>query len=252
MYTLIIGGILIGVSLGLLGSGGAILTIPILMFGLGLSEKLAIINSLAIVAIISGVSSAKNIAADTVQWRIVARFGIPSIGGTYIGSVLGQSVSGSTQIAVFVVIVFISAIKMWLSSNGADAITQSKNVDTAKLVLSGVFVGVLTGFVGVGGGFLIVPALILLAGVPLINAVATSLLIITFNSLTGFYKYFTIGNYSIESFDWRPILILAGVGILGSLIGLKWSKKFPAKTMKKSFSIILMLVGLYTTWQLLF
>lgn len=250
MYTLFIGAIFIGLSLGVMGSGGAILTIPVLIYGFDQPEKLAILNSLAIVAIIALVTSARNLKSQQIRWPLVFHFGIAGMLGTYLGAMLGNAISGQAQLLIFIATLFISAIKMFRSSIKENQGDCEANLPTWVLPVSGFAVGVLTGLIGVGGGFLIVPALILIAKLSLQHAVATSLVIIFMNSVLGFAKYFDSGGYAFHSFDWWPIIIVSTIGIVSSFLGQKWAENVPQKRLKQGFSAVLLLVGLYIGGQL--
>ena len=252
ILLVIFGALIVGLSLGLMGSGGAILTMPVLLFGLDQPEKLAIINSLAIVFLISGFQSFQLIINKVIDLPLVLYFGVPSLIGAYFGAILGNLASGEIQLLVFSISAFAAAIKILINSN-----SDSKQSDSGKtgsrmsLMGIGVLVGVLTGFVGVGGGFLIVPALIIIARLDLKQAVATSLVIITFNSLVGFLTYYIDGNYSVATFDWLPILIIASIGLVGSMFGQKLKHSLPQDLLQKSFAVTLVFVGAAISYQYL-
>jgi len=250
MLLVILGALIVGVSLGLMGSGGAILTMPVLLFGLDQPEKLAIINSLAIVFLISGFQSFQLLLKKAIDLPLVLYFGTPSLIGAYLGAMLGNLASGELQLLIFSISAFAAAIKILMNSN---ADTQEKECSTSRisLVIIGILVGLLTGFVGVGGGFLIVPALLIIARLELKQAVATSLLIITFNSLVGFLKYYVDGNYSVSTFDWLPIITIASIGLVGSLFGQKLKHVLPQHILQKSFAVTLFFVGGAISYQFL-
>nr|WP_211225216.1 sulfite exporter TauE/SafE family protein [Photobacterium halotolerans] len=187
MITLFFGAIAVGLSLGMLGSGGAILTLPILAYGLGQTEKQAIASALIIVGIISSITSFNGIRQRLVNWSLVMLFGFPGMAGTYLGAWFASYLDGAIQMTVFAVVMLAAAWRMFqpVGLTSSHAQTQSYWLTG----LQGLLVGVLTGFVGVGGGFLIVPALVLLSGLTMQTAVATSLVIIVMNSLIGFLTY---------------------------------------------------------------
>ncbi|WP_261663059.1 sulfite exporter TauE/SafE family protein [Deinococcus sp. Marseille-Q6407] len=215
-----IGALLIGLSLGLLGSGGSILTVPALVYLAGADEKLAITQSLAIVGAISLVGLLPYAARGLVDWRRFALFGLPGVVGTALGARLSQFLSGQTQLLIFAVVMLLAATLMFRPPVQDGAAAQADDSGTMPTplgtALQGLGVGTLTGVVGVGGGFLIVPALVLLGRLPMRYAVGTSLAIITLNSLTGFLEHLSQPHAPL---DWRLIGLFAGVGILGSLLG---------------------------------
>ena len=158
----LLGALVIGLSLGLFGSGGSILTVPVLLYLLHMPPQLAIASSLLIVAGISLFGSVRNGLQRLISWRHVMWFGIPGMAGTYGGAWLGTLVDTRWQLLVFSLLMLAAALMMWRSKSTETM--QAKAFKPAKIVLDGLVVGVITGFVGVGGGFLIVPALVLLGG----------------------------------------------------------------------------------------
>jgi uncharacterized membrane protein YfcA len=170
------GAIAIGVSLGLLGSGGSILTVPVLVYLIGQDEKVAIAGSLFIVGSIALAGSLQFLRAGFIDWRSVAIFGIPGMAGTWFGALLSAYIPGITQLALFAVVMLLAS---WLMLRPIKLDTGDGRPRALwKIAGDGLVVGVITGLVGVGGGFLIVPALVLLGGLSMHRAVATSLVII--------------------------------------------------------------------------
>jgi len=195
VFLAVIGALAIGLSLGLLGSGGSILTVPVLHYLVGQPEKLAIGGSLMVVGLIAAAACIPYAVGRQVDWRSVAWFGVPGMAGAWLGASLAHWVPGPVQLALFAAVMLISAWRML--SGGLAGATREEPRRLAVLA-GGTGVGVLSGLVGVGGGFLIVPALVLLAGVPMVDAVGTSLAIIALNAFTGFAKYST-GRFSPAS-----------------------------------------------------
>ena len=175
------GALAIGLSPGLLGSGGSILTVPVLIYLLGQPEKVAIAGSLAIVGTIAAFGSLPHIQAGRVNWRSVLLFGVPGMAGTYLGAWLALFVSGAFQLALFAVVMLVASVLMLRPLDYANASSAPRAV--WKIGIDGLLVGVIAGLVGVGGGFLIVPALVLLGGLSVHAAVATGLVIIASNRL---------------------------------------------------------------------
>ncbi len=242
-YLAIPGAIAIGISLGLLGSGGSILTVPVLVYLIGQDEKVAIAGSLFIVGSIALVGSLQFLSAKLIQWRSVLVFGLPGMAGTWFGAYLAAWVPGVTQLALFAVVMLIAS---WLMLRPLDLEHASKAPRaTWKIAVDGLVVGIITGLVGVGGGFLIVPALVLLGGLTMRQAVATSLVVIALKSFSGFIKYLDVLEQQSLSLDWSILLLVTGLGIAGSFAGSHFAKKVPQEKLKRGFGYFLILMGAY-------
>jgi uncharacterized membrane protein YfcA len=237
------GAIAIGISLGLLGSGGSILTVPVLVYLIGQDEKVAIAGSLFIVGSIALVGSLQFLKARLIQWRSVLVFGLPGMAGTWLGAYIAAWVPGVTQLALFAIVMLIASWLMLrpLDLEHADAVPRA----TWKVAGDGLVVGVITGLVGVGGGFLIVPALVLLGGLTMHQAVATSLVVIALKSFSGFYKYLDVLEQQSLALDWNTLLIVTGLGIAGSFGGSFLAKRLPQDDLKKWFGYFLIVMGIY-------
>ena len=238
------GAVAIGVSLGLLGSGGSILTVPVLVYLIGQDEKVAIAGSLFVVGTIALVGSLQFLRAKLVDWHNVLVFGLPGMAGTYLGAALAAYLSGIMQLTLFAGVMLLAS---WFMLRPIDLGSGGEHEARAtwKIAGDGLGVGVLTGLVGVGGGFLIVPALVLLGGMAMHRAVATSLVIIALKSYSGFYKYTDVLEAQNLELDWNTLLIVTGLGIAGSLAGGKLANYLPQNTLKKSFGILLVVMGVY-------
>lgn len=242
-YLAIPGAIAIGISLGLLGSGGSILTVPVLVYLIGQDEKVAIAGSLFIVGSIATAGSLQFLRAGLIQWRSVVVFGIPGMAGTWLGAYLAAWVPGITQLALFAVVMLIAS---WLMLKPLDL--ENKTSDSRavwKIATDGLLVGVITGLVGVGGGFLIVPALVLLGGLSMHQAVATSLVVIALKSFSGFYKYLDVLEQQGLSLDWRTLFLVTALGIAGSFAGSYLAKLLPQEKLKTGFGYFLIVMGIY-------
>ena len=243
-----IGAALIGLSLGLLGSGGSILTVPVLVYLVGEPEKIAIAESLAIVGGISLVGALPYALRRQVDWASVVWFGIPGVLGTFLGAGLSAFLSGAVQLLLFAAVMLLAALMMFRSSpvsreaRGGEAKAPRSPV---KIGLEGLVVGVVTGLVGVGGGFLIIPALVLLGGLPMGLAVGSSLLIIAAKSFVGFFKYLGVLGEQGLSVDWSLILIFTAIGIAGSFLGARLGQRIAGERLKKGFAVFLVLMGAY-------
>lgn len=240
-----IGAALIGLSLGLLGSGGSILTVPVLVYLVGESDKLAIAESLAIVGAISLFGALPYALKKQIDWRSVIMFGIPGVLGTYLGAALSQYVSGVFQLTLFAVVMLLAAVMMFRPAKIKTEGNSSAHRSPLKIGLEGLAVGTLTGLVGVGGGFLIIPALVLLGGLPMGLAVGTSLLIIAAKSFAGFYKYLHLLADQGIDMHWNLILLFTVIGIAGSFLGSRLGSRVSNEGLRKGFAVFLVVMGVY-------
>ncbi|NND59951.1 MAG: sulfite exporter TauE/SafE family protein [Gammaproteobacteria bacterium] len=238
------GAIAIGVSLGLLGSGGSILTVPVLVYLLGQDEKVAIAGSLAIVGTIALVGSLPYLRRRLVDGRAVMLFGFPGMIGTYSGAWLAGYVSGVLQLAVFAVVMLVAAWFMLRPPRLEGRETEAPRA-AVSIAGDGLAVGVITGLVGVGGGFLIVPALVLLGGLPMHRAVATSLVIIALKSYTGFWKYLDVLSEQNLELDWSAVGLVTALGIGGSFIGNLLANRLHQDRLRRIFGVFLLVMGAY-------
>eukprot|EP00913_Durusdinium_trenchii_P028496 g26724.t1 len=242
-----IGALLIGITLGLLGSGGSILTVPVLVYLLGHGGKVAIAESLAIVGGIALVGTIPYAQSRQVDWHSVAFFGIPGMAGAYAGAWLAEFISGTIQLLLFAVVMLIAAVLMYRNvDRSADTPdTAGRTQPFWKIGIEGFVVGVVTGLVGVGGGFLIVPALVLLGGLSMRLAVGTSLAIIALKSFSGFFKYHFVLRDLNLSVDWTTIAAFVGVGIVGTFVGRKIGSHINQSVLQKAFAGFLVLMGVF-------
>ncbi|PEN15280.1 permease [Longibacter salinarum] len=248
MYAAWFGALLVGLVLGLLGSGGSILTVPVLVYLVGVPDKLAIAESLGIVTLISLVGAIPFAYRKKVSWRNVGLFGVPGMVGAYGGAYLSKFIPGSVQLAIFALVMLLAAVMMFRRP-GVGSRDDSSPRLYWKIMLDGLVVGVLTGLVGVGGGFLIVPALVLLGGLPMHLAIGTSLMIIALKSISGFVKYIDVMHEAGFSIHWDLVLIFGAIGIVGSFIGGKIGSYVPQARLKRGFAIFLVLIGVVILWQ---
>jgi uncharacterized membrane protein YfcA len=248
---------LVGISLGLIGSGGSILTVPILVYVLGVNPVLATAYSLFIVgttALVGGIQSA---VQKKVDFKTVFIFGVPSIAAVYatrmwlvplIPDVLFHVGSftvtkGIALMLLFAIVMVLASISMIRPSkeNGQRAEDTPMHYNYPLILLEGSVVGVLTGLVGAGGGFLIIPALVLLARMPMKLAVGTSLFIIAAKSLIGF-----IGDLQGDQvIDWVLLAKFTGSAVIGIFGGILLSKKIPGDKLKKAFGWFVLIMAVY-------
>ena len=237
------GAIAIGISLGLLGSGGSILTVPVLVYLVGQDEKVAIAGSLFIVGSIALAGSLQFVRAGLINWRSVASFGIPGMAGTYVGAALAAYISGLMQLALFAIVMLLASYLMLRPIKLADADRAPRAL--WKIAGDGLVVGIITGLVGVGGGFLIVPALVLLGGLSMHQAVATSLVVIALKSYSGFYKYLDVLDAQDLNLDWPVLGLITVLGIAGSIVGSRLARRVHQDRLKRWFGYFLIVMGVY-------
>ncbi|AFV75921.1 putative permease [Thermus oshimai JL-2] len=245
MSLALFGALLIGLSLGLLGSGGSILTVPVLVYLVGEAPKQAIAESLLIVGGIALLGGLPYALRGLVHYRSLLLFGLPGMAGTYLGAWLSRFTSGEVQLLTFALVMLLAAYFMARPL----PLTPKGERKAWKVVLEGLFVGALTGFVGVGGGFLIVPALVLLGGLPMHLAVGTSLFIIALKSFAGFYKYLHLLPAYGLSVNWGLALLFIAVGALGSLLGGRLAVRLPHEALKRGFALFLVVMGVFIVAQ---
>lgn len=230
---------LVGLALGLLGGGGSILTVPILVYVLGMGAKEAIAMSLAVVGATSLFGAVGHWRAGNVNLRVAGIFGVVAMAGTYLGARLAVYFSGAAQLALFAAVMLLAAFFMFRPTPlGEDTEQTGKAMPLGLIALEGIAVGILTGLVGVGGGFLIVPALVLLGKVPMKQALGTSLLVIAMNSGVGFAAY--LGQVEV---DWAFIGLFTAVSVGGVLLGTSLVRFVPQHALKRAFSVFLVVMG---------
>lgn len=251
MTAALIGALMIGLSLGLLGSGGSILTVPILVYLLGQPEKIAITGSLAIVGGIALAGALQAWHRGLVAWRSILWFGLPGMAGTWLGSTLSRWMSGELQLFIFAIVMLLASVMMFRRKDSGQELDRSHEIHPALLLAGGVGVGLLTGVVGIGGGFLIVPALVLMGGLPMRRAIGTSLWIISLTAAIGLFRHLQLPDTPPSSLDWRLIGLFIVVGAAGSFAGHTLSARLPQKTLRKLFAVFLVLMGIYIVWHTL-
>jgi uncharacterized membrane protein YfcA len=245
MLLVLLGAVSIGLVLGLLGSGGSILTVPVLVYLAHEPDKVAIAESLAIVGGIALFGALPYARQRMVDWHSVLYFGVPGILGTYGGAALAKWVPGAVQLALFAVVMLAAAALMFRGRKGLEGAAGPPRERQPLWLIGteGLAVGVLTGLVGVGGGFLIVPALVILGGLSMRLAVGTSLLIVAAKSAAGFWKYTEVLAEVGQSVDWSLIGLFTTIGIVGSLVGNRLGQRVPQAQLKRVFAIFLVVMG---------
>lgn len=247
--------IFIGIALGLIGGGGSILTVPVLVYLFSIDAVLATAYSLFIVGITSIVGSVSYFRDGLVNIKTAIVFGIPSIVAVFLtrayivpaipkeifmieNFVITKSVLMMLIFAMLMIFASYSMIKKNRSTQ--DEASQKQQFNYPLILVEGTVVGILTGFVGAGGGFLIIPALVLLSKLPMKEAVGTSLVIIAAKSLIGF-----LGEGSETVINWRFLLVVSAFAIVGLFLGMTLSKKINSAKLKPIFGWFVLVMGFY-------
>jgi len=272
-------GVFIGISLGALGGGGSILAVPVLVYAVGLEPKAATTASLVVVGFAALGGMVGHWRAGRVRVAAGIVFGLAGVGGSLLGSLLNRSVNPQILLLAFSALMAVAAWRMWFARRSYGVVAE--DVDTAvragptttdgpttdrrspaadrpnlvaaassrmpelatigKVLAAGTVVGFVTGFFGVGGGFIIVPALVLALGYRMPVAVGTSLLVIAINSGEAL-----VSRVATSGVDWHAALPFAGAAILGSVIGKRIADRLPAASLMGWFVALLLLLAAYT------
>ena len=243
LIAVLILAIAIGLSLGLLGGGGSILTVPLLTYVAGMDPKEAIAASLFVVGATSVLSTLTHARMGNVQWRTGLIFGAASMAGAFLGGLAGGYIPGVILMLAFAVMMIATAIAMLRGRKKRDTVEQTK-LPLGKILIEGLVVGLVTGLVGAGGGFLVVPALALLGGLAMPVAVGTSLLVISMKSFAGLAGYLTT-----VSLDWPLVLGVTGMALIGALIGARLTKVVPEQALRKGFGVFVLVMGIFVLSQ---
>jgi len=238
--------IAVGISLGLLGGGGSIATLPILRYALGMEGHSAIATSLLVVGATSLAALLAHARKGRVQWRTGFAFGGAGMLGAYLGGSVAHRVPAPLLLGGFSLMMFATAIAMLRPERKARARVQRSSVrpstrrGVSKFAVQGLVVGALTGLVGAGGGFLVVPTLVLLGRLPMATAIGTSLLVISLNTFAGLAGY--LGHTAI---DWTLGLGMSAFAIIGSGVGAWFAPRLSAQTLRQSFGWFVVAVAFF-------
>jgi len=246
--------VLVGISLGLIGGGGSILTLPILVYFLGINPVLSTAYSLFIVGSTSLVGSYSFIKKGLIHFKTALIFSIPSLFSVFVTrkfivpaipehlfSLGNFDVDKNLAIMLlFAIVMLLASYSMISGSKPEEKKSEGLNFNIPLIATEGSLVGMLTGLVGAGGGFLIIPALVILVRLPMKMAVGTSLLIIAAKSLIGF-----LGDVGTQKIDWFFLLSFTACSILGILLGSYLNKYISGEKLKKSFGFFVLLMAIY-------
>ncbi|MGZ4594493.1 MAG: sulfite exporter TauE/SafE family protein [Actinomycetes bacterium] len=245
-------GLLIGVLLGLLGAGGSILAVPALVYGAGQPLSSAIPTSLLVVGVSAAAAVVPRIKARQVQWRIAAVVGGSGVAAAFAGTAVNRALNPRVVLLGFALLMVVAALRMLREQPelGGDCALPGGGVNwrgcLPKAVGTGVAVGFLTGLFGVGGGFLIVPALVLLLGLSMTVAVGTSLVVVAVNSAAGFAAHAGAGHI-----DYGLAAVFTAVAVAGSVLAARVATRLPADRLRRWFAWLVLAVAAFVAAQAL-
>jgi uncharacterized protein len=255
-YLGFLAAVLIGISLGLVGAGGSILTIPVLVYFIGISAVDATSYSLFIVAVSAAIGVLRYLKNNLVSLKTVLVFGVPSVISIFFTRKyllhaipshllkIGETeVTKDALLMILLAVLMITAAFAMIRKPAVVKIDAEKNNEQYRYFLifqQGIVVGVLVGLVGAGGGFLIIPALVVLAKLPMKKAVGTSLAIIALNSSIGFFS-----DFGEHNFDWPFILKFSGFAVSGIIIGSYCSNFISGSKLKPAFGWLVLILGIF-------
>lgn len=228
MIAVVVLAVLVGISLGLLGGGGSILTVPLLVYIAGMDAKAAIATSLLVVGVTSAAGAVSHARAGRVQWRTGLVFGAAGMAGAYAGGRLGTLIDGTILLIAFALMMAATAFAML--RDRSEPKPADHEMAVGKVIAEGLVVGLVTGLVGAGGGFLVVPALVLFGGVPMGIAVGTSLVVIAMKSAAGLAGYL-----SGVSIDWPLAAAVTAAAVVGSVIGGRLVDRIAQERLRRGF-----------------
>ncbi|GAB2772735.1 sulfite exporter TauE/SafE family protein [Nocardioides salsibiostraticola] len=257
LVVLLLLGLLIGAVLGGLGGGGAILTVPALVYVVGQSASDATTSSLVIVGATAGFGVLPYLKSRRVRWGTGLTFGIVGLPAAWLGTLLNRRVDENVLLLAFSVLMVVAALAMIgvitpgsdddeddADSSDSDDQAGARKPSRLAIAATALAVGLLTGFFGVGGGFVVVPALVLVLRLPIQLAVGTSLVIVALNSATSLAARIGAAN-----FDWGVIVPFTLAAMVATFLGKRVADRLPATQLKQGFAFLLILVAAYTAWQ---
>lgn len=230
--------VFVGVSLGLLGGGGSILMVPLLAYVGGFEPKTAIAMSLLVVGVTSAIAAVGHARAGRVRWRVAIIFGLVAMAGAYVGGRLATFVPDAVLLVAFAVIMVAAGIAMLRGRRDCAPDAPERSLPIVKIALLGIVVGLISGLVGAGGGFLLVPALALVGGLAMPLAVGTSLVIIAMQSFAGF-----AGHLASQHIDWRIAGFITAAAVIGALLGGRLVSRVNPETLRRLFGWFVLLMA---------
>jgi uncharacterized membrane protein YfcA len=234
----------IGLTLGLFGGGGSILTVPVFVYVLGYDPKLAIVMSFPVVGATSLVGAIGHWRAGNVRLSGALLFGLVAMAGAYGGARASGLLDGREQLLILGVVMAAAAAMMLRSAWRESAEVAEQRVPSRALYLVALAVGALTGTIGIGGGFLLVPALVVFGRVPMREAVGTSLLVIAMNCVSGY-----AGQRGVREVPWLFVITFSAVAIAGILTGTRLARFVPQRDLKRGFAVLLLVIAVLVIWQ---
>jgi uncharacterized membrane protein YfcA len=236
--------LLIGLTLGLFGGGGSILTVPVFVYVLGIDPKLAIAMSFPVVGATSLIGAAGHWRAGNVRLSNALLFGLVAMAGSYLGARLSVFVDGRVQLLILGCAMAAAAVMMLRSAARDTEAAPAPRPPSRALYAVALSLGALTGLIGIGGGFLIVPALVVFGRMPMRQAVGTSLLVIAMNSVSGF-----AGQRNVAAINWLLVITFTAFAIAGILVGTALARFVPQRALKRGFAALLLVIALLVLWQ---
>lgn len=231
-------GVAIGLAFGLVGAGGSLLTVPVLVYVLGQGARVATTATLVIVGITAVAGAAEYARRGAVRWRVAVSFGGAAAAGAVGGTFLNRFVDEQALLAAFGVLMLVAAYALARGRPPGNVSAQQRI--TPRVVLGGFAVGVLTGFFGVGGGFIIVPVLVLGLGLSIESAVGTSLVVIALATSAAL-----AGHLATETLDWPLTIVFSAAAVSGAVAGARVSGRIPAAALTRAFSVVVAAVGVF-------
>jgi uncharacterized protein len=235
-------GFLIGMTLGFLGGGGSILTVPVLVYIVGQDPHAAVTASLMIVGANAALGGFFHRMQGALDWRVALLFGGVGMVAAYLASGLSKLMSPTVLLILFALLMLV--VGAWMLFSKPPIQVEVKGRGWLVTALSGAGVGVLTGILGVGGGFLIVPALVMFVGLPMRKAVGTSLVVIALNSLAGI-----LGHLNGAAMNWAVIGIFVLAGLAGNLVGVRLTRVVKPDQLRASFAGFVVLLALFLLYD---
>ena len=240
-YWIAMLGAFIGVTAGIVGAGPSILTVLLLQHGAGLDLGSAIATSLVVVAVMSLVALVPYARAHAVLWRTAVGFGIASMIGAFLGGRIAKQIPANVLLVIFLLAMVVAAVAMlWRHPPPDEDASRPDRQALGVLAASGLVLGGLTGVVGLGGGFAVVPLLVVFARAPVRSAVGTSILVIAMNTLAGL-----VGHLPHPAVDWRIAAYLGFAESAGSLVGVRVSRHVSTATLRNAFAAIMLVAALF-------